>query len=65
MSHRVPGSVFYPPLRSLVELGLARRMPPRSDRRVFYTITGARAWAPLRHVVDMLQVEDSDEGAVA
>jgi hypothetical protein len=47
----------------LVELGLARRVPPGSDRRVFYTMTGARVWTALRQVVQDLQVGDDEEAA--
>jgi DNA-binding IclR family transcriptional regulator len=54
----VASSVFYPPLRSLVDIGLARRMPRGpADRRVFYARTRAQAWTGLRQMVQDLEVE--------
>jgi DNA-binding transcriptional ArsR family regulator len=64
----VPGSVFYPPLRSLLEAGLVRRSGPvGAGRRVFYAITESAAWEGLRRMVQDLGVDiggRGDAGAV-
>jgi hypothetical protein len=59
----VASSVFYPPLRSLMQAGLVRRTGPvGAGRRVFYAITESALWEGLRQMVQDLGVDITGSG---
>ena len=56
----VASSVFYPPLRSLVQAGFVRRTGPvGAKRQVYYATTELVAWEGLRQMVQDLGVDIS------
>ncbi len=57
LDRRVPASVYLPPARALITLGLAERLPPApGERRRWYRRCGsAPAWQSLAATVARLQ----------
>ncbi|MFE7029120.1 hypothetical protein ACFU9Y_02340 [Streptomyces sp. NPDC057621] len=57
LTRQVPASVYLPPVRTLIALGLAERVPPvPGQRRRFYRRCGsAPAWQSLAATVARLQ----------
>jgi len=66
LTQQVPASVYLPPARALITLGLAERIPPvAGERRRWYRRRGsAQAWQSLAATVARLQ-EHRTPGNVA
>lgn len=58
-------SVYYPPLKQLVDVGLVRRVdPPPGERRVHYATTDNAAWTGLRQMMQDLGVQPTGRDQV-
>lgn len=57
LARHVPPSVYHPPVRTLITLGLVERLAPAAgERRRFYRRCGSdQAWASLGATVDRLK----------
>jgi hypothetical protein len=64
-TRRVPASVYLPPVRTLITLGLAERVPPvPGQRRRWYRMRGnAQAWQSLAATVARLQEHQAPQHA--
>lgn len=65
LARRVLPSVYHPPVRTLIALGLAERLAPApGDRRRFYRRCGsAQAWTSLAAAVDRLKEHPAPRAA--
>lgn len=65
LTQQVSASVYLPPARTLIALGLAERIPPRTgERRRWYRSCGsAQAWQSLAATVARLQEHHTPDHA--